>query len=99
MVARLVLDPDAEPLDRGVRGPPPYGLSLPARITGDRKPDYGAIYYVIHMRAATHLNESSSSGSAHGLDGTVMPNCVRRTPAVFLTRCGHSRSSYPAIVR
>jgi hypothetical protein len=51
---QLVLDSDAEVLDRGVRGTVLYRLALPPRIARDRKPDYGGFDYFIHMRDASH---------------------------------------------
>lgn len=51
---QLVLDSDAELLDRGVRGTALYRLPLPPRIAHDRKPRYGDYDYFIHMRDASH---------------------------------------------
>jgi hypothetical protein len=51
---QLVLDSDAELLDRGVRGTALYRLPLPPRIARDRKPNYGRFDYFIHMRDASH---------------------------------------------
>lgn len=51
---QLVLDSDAELLDRGVRGTALYRLPLPTRIARDRKADYGGFDYFIHMRDASH---------------------------------------------
>jgi hypothetical protein len=51
---QLVLDSDAELLDRGVRGTALYRLPLPARIARDRKQGYGGYDYFIHMRDASH---------------------------------------------
>jgi hypothetical protein len=51
---QLVIDSDAELLDRGMRGTALYRLPLPPRIARDRKPDYGAFDYFIHMRDASH---------------------------------------------
>jgi hypothetical protein len=51
---QLVLDSDAELLDRGVRGTALYRLPLRPRIARDRKPNYGGLDYFIHMRDASH---------------------------------------------
>lgn len=51
---QLVLDSDAELLDRGIRGTALYRLPLPPRIARDRKQDYGGFDYFIHMRDASH---------------------------------------------
>lgn len=51
---QLVLDSDAELLDRGVRGTSLYRLTLPPRLARDRKQGYGKYDYFIHMRDASH---------------------------------------------
>jgi hypothetical protein len=51
---QLVLDSDAELVERGVRGTALYRLPLPPRIARDRKPNYGRFDYFIHMRDASH---------------------------------------------
>lgn len=51
---QLVIDSDAELLDRGVRGTALYRLELPPRLARDRKPGYGGFDYFIHMRDASH---------------------------------------------
>jgi hypothetical protein len=51
---QLVLDSDAELLDRGVRGTALYRLALPPRMARDRKASYGRFDYFIHMRDASH---------------------------------------------
>lgn len=51
---QLVLDSDAQLIDRGVRGTALYRLPLPPRIARDRKPGYGEFDYFIHMRDASH---------------------------------------------
>lgn len=51
---QLVLDSDAELLDRGARGTSLYRLELPPRLARDRRPDYGGYDYFIHMRDASH---------------------------------------------
>lgn len=51
---QLVLDSDAELLDRGVRGTSLYRLALPPRLARDRKQGYGGYDYFIHMRDASH---------------------------------------------
>jgi hypothetical protein len=51
---QLVLDSDAELLDRGARGTVLYRLPLPPRIARDRKPNYGGFDYFIHMHDASH---------------------------------------------
>lgn len=50
----MVLDSDAELLDRGVRGTTLYRLPLPSRIARDRRRDYGEFEYFIHTRDASH---------------------------------------------
>ncbi|MDH6242692.1 hypothetical protein [Mycobacterium sp. OTB74] len=50
---QLVLDSDAELLDRGVRGTALYRLELPPRLARDRKPGHGGYDYFIHMRDAS----------------------------------------------
>lgn len=51
---QLVLDSDAQLIDRGVRGTRLYRLELPPRIARDRKKNYGGYDYFIHMRDASH---------------------------------------------
>ena len=51
---QLVVDSDAIPIDRGVKGTTLYQLPLPPRIARDRSPGYGDYDYFIHMRDASH---------------------------------------------
>lgn len=50
---QLLLDSDAELLNRGVRGTALYRLALP-QMARDRKRGYGGFDYFIHMRDAGH---------------------------------------------
>jgi hypothetical protein len=51
---QLVIESDAEVLDRGARGTVLYRLPLPPRIARDRKQGYGGYDYFMHMRDASH---------------------------------------------
>ncbi|WP_018599370.1 hypothetical protein [Mycobacterium sp. 155] len=51
---QLVVDSDAELIDRGVRGTALYRLPLPSRLARDRVAGYGDYDYFIHMRDASN---------------------------------------------
>mgnify|MGYP000879975485 len=51
---QLVIDSNAELLDRGIRGTSLYRLELPPRLARDRKAGHGGYDYFIHMRDASH---------------------------------------------